>query len=84
MTRVLIIARSPLAEQELECTLQRSFDEVFCSSELMKEVEKYSLVTQYFSVVILVIQSPPVKWPHTYHILRNWACLFCEKDRKNN
>ena len=39
MTRVLIIARSPLAEQELECTLQRSFDEVFCSSELMKEVE---------------------------------------------
>ncbi|AAO81976.1 TPA: response regulator transcription factor [Enterococcus faecalis] len=52
MTRVLIIARSPLAEQELECTLQRSFDEVFCSSELMKEVEKYSLVTQYFSVVI--------------------------------
>ena len=36
MTRVLIIARSPLAEQELECTLQRSFDEVFCSSELKR------------------------------------------------
>ena len=63
----------------MECTLQRSFDEGLCSSELMKEVEKYSLVTQYFQWSFLVIQSPPVEMATYLPYFKNWACLFCER-----
>lgn len=52
MPRVLILSKNSLAEQKLQCRLQRSISEVFCSSELLQKAETYSLVIQYFSVVI--------------------------------
>jgi len=52
MVKVLIITKNLLAEQKLQSILQRSNEEVYCSSDLMIDAQFYPQIIQYFSLVI--------------------------------
>lgn len=52
MGRILILTKNLLAEQELQLTLQRSNEEVYCSFNLLINIEKHLRVISYFSVII--------------------------------
>ncbi|MGL9746434.1 helix-turn-helix domain-containing protein [Enterococcus sp. DIV0170] len=52
MGRILILTKNLLAEQELQLTLQRSNEEVYCSFNLLNSVEKHQQFFSYFSVII--------------------------------
>lgn len=52
MSRVLIITKNLLAEQSLQAILQRSNEEVYCSSDLMSDAQFSPQIIKYFSLVI--------------------------------
>ncbi|BBM16505.1 transcriptional regulator [Enterococcus avium] len=52
MTKVLIITKNLLAEQDLQAVLQRSNAEVYCSYDLMLDAQHFPQVISYFSAVI--------------------------------
>ncbi|MGG5370791.1 helix-turn-helix domain-containing protein [Enterococcus sp. AZ196] len=52
MARILIITKNLLAEQELQAILQRSNDEVYCSSDLIIDAQFCPQIIKYFSLVI--------------------------------
>lgn len=53
MKRILILSKNPLAEQDLQCSLQRMNEEVYCSSSLLSQAGSCLDLLHHFSVVIL-------------------------------
>lgn len=53
MTRILILSKNSLAEQDLQCSLQRMNEEVYCSSSLLPQADSCLDLIKYFSVVII-------------------------------
>ncbi|WP_368757019.1 helix-turn-helix domain-containing protein [Enterococcus avium] len=53
MTRILILSKNSLAEQDLQCSLQRMNEEVYCSSSLLSYADTCLDIVNYFSLVIL-------------------------------
>lgn len=52
MGRILILTKNLLAEQELQLNLQRSNEEVYCSYDLLTDIENHQQVLSYFSIII--------------------------------
>ncbi|MBO0451836.1 winged helix-turn-helix domain-containing protein [Candidatus Enterococcus murrayae] len=53
MTKILILTKNSLAEQDLQSALQRLNDEVYCSSSLLYQAADCLELIQHFSVIIL-------------------------------
>jgi len=53
VAKILIITKNPLAEQELQLSLQKINDEVFCTSSLLEQADFHPEVIGYFSIAIL-------------------------------
>ena len=53
MTRILILSKNSLAEQDLQCSLQRMNEEVYCSTSLLPQTDSCLEIIKYFSVVVI-------------------------------
>lgn len=62
MARILILTKNTLAEQDLQCSLQRSNSDVYCSSRLLHEAGACSDIIRHFSVVIFSDTIPTLEF----------------------
>lgn len=83
MTRVLIITKNLLAEQKLQALLQRSNDEVYCSSDLMLDAQLSPQIIKYFSLVIFSDTISTLEVSKYYSAFKKNGLALLRKGRKN-
>ena len=84
MTRVLIITKNLLAEQSLQAILQRSNDEVYCSSNLMLDAQLSPQIIKYFSLVIFSDTISTLEVSKYYSAFKKNGLALLRKGRKND
>lgn len=84
MTRVLIITKNLLAEQSLQSILQRSNDEVYCSSDLMLDAQLSPQIIKYFSLVIFSDTISTLEVSKYYSAFKKNGLALLRKGRKND
>lgn len=84
MARILIITRNLLAEQDLQAILQRSNDEVYCSSDLMADARLSPEIIQYFSLVIFSDTVSTLDISKCYSFFKENGLAILRKGNKND
>lgn len=83
MTKILIVTKNLLAEQEIQAALQRSNDEVYCSVSLMYKAEFCPQVIRHFSIVIFSDTISTKEFSKYYsHFKDNGLLIIRKGDRE--
>ena len=82
MANILILTKNLLAEQDLQYLLQRSNEEVYCSSSLLQNLENNLGIIQNFSVVIFSDTVPFLDFSKYITFLKRYGFAILRKGSK--
>jgi Response regulators consisting of a CheY-like receiver domain and a winged-helix DNA-binding domain len=83
MANILILTKNVLAEQDLQYLLQRSNEEVYCSSSLVHNIENEIGFLQRFPVIIFSDTIPFLEISETILFLKRHGFMILRKGEKS-
>ena len=83
MTRVLILTKNLLAEQELQYSLQRLNKEVYCSLAPLEQLNAHSEMIHYFSAVIFSDTISNLELSKQLPVIKGLGLILIRKGNKS-
>lgn len=84
MSKILILTKNLLSDQKLQTDLQRSNEQVFCSTDLMYDVPACIQVVRHFSIVIFSDTISTLEFSKYYSTFKENGLFILRNGSKEN